>query len=342
MSDTYFALLDTYHQASRRGENTILTLETQDNVETVKLTVSRPAGVPADVIERREGTSWGIPVFSQPVWRTPARQGQAAWRRPPGTRAPGAWAPPTPPSTVRRKSPSQSKRDTRRNEERRTNWRGKKLLMGACKETGVEKREPVKKAKAWEILLEKPKSEVKPKLLRKPKLEKRQMKGFPEPTNTGVALAKDIQAGKKYPDKKDIIIKWTNPSSPDPESDTVHEDTTLHILTKPNRLFCGGISLGNSTETFTVLHRPDCWEGRDPCNSWPGWEEPSDIDYDKAVCYFSQTDNRLHTNFLFMLQSEEGNTLTFDWDKFLCECSGYVGWTNNDLDKLENRINQLS
>ena len=54
--DTYSSLLGTYQQAKARGENVLLTLETKDCVETVQLTVSRPAeALPAQTEEEYPG-----------------------------------------------------------------------------------------------------------------------------------------------------------------------------------------------------------------------------------------------------------------------------------------------
>ena len=49
-------LLVTYKQAVSRSDNTKLTLETQNSVETDQLTEPRPTGVPAALREPREGS----------------------------------------------------------------------------------------------------------------------------------------------------------------------------------------------------------------------------------------------------------------------------------------------
>ena len=123
ISDTYTSLLETYQQATDRGENALLTLETNHCVETVKLCVSRPAGGPA---AWRERACWRTPASPHSGWRTPARQGPGRVRRSPGTGASG-WAPPTPLPSGRRKSPSQLKRDANRSEVRKLVWSKEQL-----------------------------------------------------------------------------------------------------------------------------------------------------------------------------------------------------------------------
>ena len=127
--DTYCSLLETYQQAKARGENVLLTLETKNCVETVQLTVSRPAGEPVAWRGERERGAWGIPASPPTDWRTPAGQEPETWRRSPGTGASGgAWAPPTPP-TSRKKSPSQVRRDNVRSEVRRSSWKKKIVIL---------------------------------------------------------------------------------------------------------------------------------------------------------------------------------------------------------------------
>ena len=111
LSDTYTSLLATYQQAVSRAENAKLTIETQNNVETVQLTVSRPAGAPAAWREHRERAVWRTPASPPSGWRTPARKGPGEGKTPP-------YFPLTPPSTKKKKSPSQCKRDKLRSEER--------------------------------------------------------------------------------------------------------------------------------------------------------------------------------------------------------------------------------
>ena len=119
---------------------------------------------------------------------------------------------------------------------------------------------------------------------------------------------------KKYLRKEDVVINWTYPHCPDPFEPT-SKSKDLHMLKEPNRLFCG-VALGSKMASFSILHRENCWHGRDPCDSWPGWEEPADFHSDSDISYFSRTDNLMHINLYELLGDEEGNTLTLNWERF--------------------------
>ena len=116
--DTYTSLLVTYQQSVSRSENAKLTLETHNSVETVQLTVSRPTGVPAALREPKEGSGWRIPAPPPYGWRTPARSRPGEDKTLPCSAL-------TPPSTKKKKSPSQLKRDKVRSEERKEKFMSK-------------------------------------------------------------------------------------------------------------------------------------------------------------------------------------------------------------------------
>ena len=54
-SETYASLLETYQKAKGRGEDTKLTLETKDNVETVSFSASRAVNAQAVWSSERGG-----------------------------------------------------------------------------------------------------------------------------------------------------------------------------------------------------------------------------------------------------------------------------------------------
>ena len=101
-------------------------------METVQLTVSRPAGESAAWREERERGAWRKPASPPTDWRTSAGQEPETWRSPGTGSSGGAWAPPTPP-TSRKKSLSQVIRDNVRSEVRRSSWKKKELFFELSK-----------------------------------------------------------------------------------------------------------------------------------------------------------------------------------------------------------------
>ena len=266
--DTYSSLLGTYQQAKARGENVKLTLETKDCVETVELTVSRPAGGPAAWREEREKAGWRTPAKLPAAWRTPARPGD--WRRSPGTGASGgAWAPPTPKSTGLRKSPSQLKRDSERSELRRTVWKQDKLKFDSTEEK-------FEKMTAKNIVLEEPKTVEKPMITENLKhLQEESTEDITKLESESKLVSKSEEK-KPYPK---MSLEWTNVMC-----DKLTDGTTrpYHILVKPNKIRCGGISVIGNSQTFAGLHRLECWKEEDPCCDWPDRHDKCNlIEYNK-------------------------------------------------------------
>ena len=317
--DTYSSLLGTYQQAKARGEDVMLTLKTKECVETVQLTVSRPAGGPVAWKEERERSAWRTPApppsgwrspilppstwrttASQPPgWRTPARQGSGFWKSPGTGASGGPWLPPTPDLTSRRKSPSRVKRDKLRSEVRNTAWRTKELDFESKEEVNVESVEV-----SEDILSE-------PKYIQKPSMPKVLENTRPvenpatvEQPELKVKCESVSEEKKPYPK---MSLEWTNPMC----ENLGNSDTRpYHILVKPNKHLCGGISVGDNHQTFAGMHRPECWENKTPCKDWlPSHDESELIEYNSE-------DKMLEFRFDYYLTKHEGDTLTFDWPLF--------------------------
>jgi hypothetical protein len=106
-SETFSSLLGIYQKARGRGEDTKLTLETKDNVETVSFSASIAVNTQTAWSCEREGQNMpASPLYSIPppnMWRSPVTG-------PPGR----IWKPHTPPTSVKKKSPSCYKRSSER------------------------------------------------------------------------------------------------------------------------------------------------------------------------------------------------------------------------------------
>ena len=111
---------------------------------------------------------------------------------------------------------------------------------------------------------------------------------------------------KPYPK---MSLKWTNPICENGDK------KAYHILVKPNKHLCGGISVGDNHHTFAGMHMPECWENKDPCKDWlPSHDESELIDY--------------------YLTKQEGDTFTFHWTLFHSEAAALC--FTNKLKHLPN------
>ena len=295
--DTYSSLLGTYQQAKARGENVLLTLETKDCVETVQLTVSRPAGGPAAWREERGRVDWRTQASPPTDWRTPAGQGPGAWRRSPGTGASGG-APPTPPSS-RKKSQSQRRRDMIRSEVRKSAW-SKKELDFEQSELNVKKSEALEETKAVK----------KPRLVEEPKpVEKKE-----DIEDHKLDFESESVSEEKKPYPK-MSLEWTNIICDELTDDG--KTKPYHILVKPNKILCGGIAVKDNHQTFTGLHRKECWNNESPCCEWPDSHDTSNL------IEYSREHKILQVRLDSFVWSRKGDTLTFDWSLFNSEAAEY-------------------
>ena len=131
-SDTYSSLFVTYQQATARSEKASLTLETRDNEEIVTLTVTRKAVKPAACTEVRCTERYDCKAPAPPLYSSPPPN--YSWRTPP--RQEGTPRRSSPPSMLKRKSPS----TYRRNSERKDEWQKNKLNLSNCVESETEAR----------------------------------------------------------------------------------------------------------------------------------------------------------------------------------------------------------
>ena len=76
---------------------------------------------------------------------------------------------------------------------------------------------------------------------------------------------------------------------------------------------CGGISVGDIHHTFAGMHRPECWENKDPCKDWlPSHDESEHIECNSE-------DKMLEFRLDYYVTKHEGDTLIFDWTLFHSE-----------------------
>ena len=153
-----------------------------------------------------------------------------------------------------------------RSEARKTVWRKKELNF---KPNQVH----VKEAETSEVILDEPNPNENPKTVSSPKVvasskpvdllepvepvEKPKILKQPE---LGVKCDSVPEEKKPYPK---MSLEWTNPMC---ENLGKRGKRPYHILVKPNKHLCGGISVGDNHQTFAGMHRPECWVSKDPCH----------------------------------------------------------------------------
>ena len=159
------------------------------------------------------------------------------------------------------------------------------------------------------INLDEPNSVKEPMLVDEPKHmvkkvvpEDQDLEGKSEP----------VQEEKKpYPK---MNIEWTNVIC-----DKLIDGKTkpYHILIKPNKIMCGGISVINNHQTIAGLHRKECWDNEDPCCEWPDSHNPNNL------IEYSKEDKILKIRLDSYVWNREGDTHTFDWSLFCSEAEDF-------------------
>ena len=164
---------------------------------------------------------------------------------------------------------------------------------------------------AKNVVLEEPKTVEEPMLTDDPKrLQK-------EATEDNTKLESESKLVSKSEEKKPypkMSLEWTNVMC-----DKLTDGTTrpYHILVKPNKIRCGGISVIGNSQTFAGLHRLECWKEEDPCCDWPDrHDECNLIEYNKK-------DKMLEVNLDKYVWDREGDTVTFDWSLFHSEAEDF-------------------
>ena len=294
-SETFSSILGIYQKARGRGEDTKLTLETKDNVETVSFSASMAVNTQTAWSCEREGQNMpASPLYSIPppnMWRSPVPG-------PPGR----IWTPPTPPTSVKKKSPSCYKRSSERSKLWKDSLEITKLNHSSSVDSESDRNMPDNCLETKE-----------PELLKK--TETLDAVKMAETVHTYHVETKpgtvDTTESKEEPkvisdsavnnlkDKPSQTLNWTNP-----EYDTSYMDPP------PSKKECGGISVGKQ---IAIMHRPECWSGDVTCDNWPG----DDYEVMRQFMHYSEFDKMLHIDYTPYIISKDGEPPTFDWKDFI-------------------------
>ena len=118
---------------------------------------------------------------------------------------------------------------------------------------------------------------------------------------------------KPYPK---MSLHWTNVIC-----DELTEGTTTskpyHILLKPNKILCGGISVIGNHQTFTGLHRKECCNNANPCCDWPDSHDANNL------FEYSKEHKILRIRLDSFVWDRNGDTITFDWSLFCSEAAEF-------------------
>lgn len=159
------------------------------------------------------------------------------------------------------------------------------------------------------VSLEEPTTIEKPRLVEEPK--SLDAKIAEEDIKCIVKSESVLEEKKPYPK---MSLEWTNV-----KCGVLSDGTTkpYHILVKPNKILCGGISVIGNQQTFAGLHRTECWDDENPCCDWPDSHNKNNlIEYDKE-------NEMLQVRLDSYVWDRKDDTLTFDWSLFESEAEDF-------------------